>query len=468
MILHKKDDDSKEVGISNNSGYMSNAIDNQQKVEVISEIVQPAKKIEQIEINIGNADFKKQTTGINVVNYANNVDKTSSKPKRNRKDKQQYTSINKWGFEDAKVMQSFEQFKAKCEKSLNKDLPLKYYTKLLLSSMGYYCDIEVNMLTQSFNQKYKKEQISDIDVLGCKIENDLSISFVPVECKSGEDGALDELLKLKGIMDYLGSNKGYLVKNKIASNAREMGENIKVSTMDYSEIRQLLHNLALLDNNNDSWIEVQIENYIKEKYIWENAIKFTRIIEYIKNDYWHQKNYRNIQNLIFLVSSVKDTNALETKEGKYILLQVAKYLSLSIIQLSSYVIHKNYSNPVDKIKEYIFGGARERREKEVLFDRINQILASQSKTSQSFEPEYTSDIIEICLRFVSAPNFAKQAPICIENCIHSFIIESAGYDKDKIIGKFKSITLKFAKDVIVFVCKQANLNPSIFNDILNL
>ena len=420
-----------------------------------SNILCSKDKVEQIEIKIEESRVEEQENSKNEYKYVSSVKEKASEKK---KDKEQYN----------KGIQTFEQFRNKRMNSLNKDLRLKYYTKLLLSSMGYYCDLEVNILTQSFNEKYKKEHISDIDVLGCRIDNDLSITLVPVECKSGEDGSIEELLKLKGVMDYLGSHKGYLIKNKIATNAREIGEKVNISTLDNFEIRQLLKNLNLLDTTNDEWVEIQLENYIREKYICENSQKFTRIMDYIKNDYWHQKNFRNIHNMIFLVSSVKNVNDYKTKEGEYALLQISKYMSLSVIQLASYAIHKNYGNPVDKIKEYIFGGAKERREREVLFDKINQVLATEAREQENFEPEFVTDLIEICLRFMAAPNFAKQVPICIDNCMNAFVIESIGYNRDKLTNKYKDITLKLAKDVIIFICKQANIKPDIFEDILNL
>jgi len=401
---------------------------------------------------------------VNTRTNSNSEEKIKGRQKKIKNDKSEYTyktaKFNAVGNE----IQSFEQFKKKYFNSLNKDVYLKYYSKLLLNSMGYYCDMEVNMVTQSFNQKYKKEQISDIDVLGCKIENDLSIELIPVECKSGEGGALDELLKLKGIMDYLGSHRGYLIKTKIANNAREMGENINISTLDITEMRNLLNNLGLLDIKNEKWIETQINNYLHEKYLFEKAAGISKAVEYLKNDYWHQKNFRNIHNIIFLASNITDSNFYLKKEGKYTLMQLSKYLSISIIRLASFVIHKNYANPLDKIREYIFGGARERREREILFDKVNQVLA----LPQEFEPKYIQEFSEVCLRFIYTPGYGKDVPKCFEYCIKAFILENAGYDKEKLINTYNNITLKLMKDVFVFLCKQARIGISNFSDILNL
>ena len=395
-------------------------------------------------------------------------DTVEIKSNKNKKSKPKYNYVQINNGKAEEGMQTFEQYKIKYYPSLNKDLPLKYFTKLLFKSMGYYCELEINIFTQSFNQKYKKEQISDIDVLGIRIENDLSIDFIPVECKSGEDGALDELLKLKGLMEYLNSHKGYLIKSKIANNAREMGEKINVSTIDQNEIRQLLNNIGLLNISDNKWVDTQLNNYLREKYICERAINFNRTLEYLRNEYWINKNFRNIHNIIFLSTSQKDSSVYSTDEGRYTLIQLCKHLSISLLILGSYIIHKNFSNPVDKVKEYMFGGAREKREREVLFDKVNQILAGYGKTSQKFESDYIEHITEVCIRLISSPNYAKEIPACFDYYLNAYILKNDGYEKDKIPNVFTSITLKLAKDILVFLCKQGNIKTNIFDDFLNI
>lgn len=389
------------------------------------------------------------------------------------KDVNNFTSINnasKKGKNKKQSMESmtFEEFRNINSKSLNKDLQLKYYSKLLLNSMGYYCDLEINLVEESFNNRYKKEQISDIDVLGCRFDNDLSVSMIPVECKSGERGALEELLKLKGVMDYLNTQRGYLIKNKIAVNAREMGSKIGISTLDLNEIKNLICNIGLMDKKNDTWINAQLENYMMEKYIREKSLLISKAMSYVKNIYWQEDNYRNFHNIIYLASECKKQRNCSTKEVKYVILQLSKYLSISILRMASYILHKNYSNVYDKAKEYLFGGAKEKREKEKLFDTINEILMVDGKQTENFEPIYIEEIIEITLRFIKSTNYSKKVPMCIEYIINTFVVNNIGYTKEKIYSKYNDITIKLSKDIIVFICKQANIDKVEFEEILNL
>jgi hypothetical protein len=389
-----------------------------------------------------------------------------NKSKRNKYNNFEKNKMN-YGNKE-KSIETFEQYKSKHYHSLNKDLPLKYLTKLLFNSMGYYCELEINIFTESFNQKYKKEQISDIDVLGVRIESDLNIDCIPVECKSGKDGALDELLKLKGIIEYFNSHKGYLIKSKIANNAREMGEKINISTIDQEEIRKLLSNIGLLNISDQKWISIQLDNYLREKYICERAINFTRALEYLKNEYWTYENYRNIHNIIFLFSNQKDSLIYSTDEGRYTLIKLAINFSISLLRLSSYIIHKNFNNPINKVKEYIFGGAREKRDREVLFDKINQTLSVNGNKMQKFEPDYIDDITELCISLISSPNNAKRIPICFEYYLNAYILKNVGFCKDEISKEFTNITLKLAKDIIVFICKQSKTERKNFEDLFNI
>jgi len=99
-------------------------------------------------------------------------------------------------------------------KSTDEDLPLKLRTSQLFRQLGFLPEIAAQITARSYQEKYAREQLSDYDVLGIKFEPDLQIRRIAAECKSGDRKALEELLKLKGIVAAFGIERGYFIKRK--------------------------------------------------------------------------------------------------------------------------------------------------------------------------------------------------------------------------------------------------------------
>jgi len=64
--------------------------------------------------------------------------------------------------------------------------------------MGYIAFSEVDLCTYTYRGSYKRKQITDFDVLGVRVDPDLEAFVAVAECKSVEERAMENLLKLHG------------------------------------------------------------------------------------------------------------------------------------------------------------------------------------------------------------------------------------------------------------------------------
>ena len=364
--------------------------------------------------------------------------------------------------------QVYDNYVQKIRANLNKDLHLKLLTRRLLESAGFFTALETNIYKPSYLKSFKHEQVSDIDVLGIRFDIDLRNTMVVVECKSGEDHSLDELLKLKGMMDYLNANYGYLVKTTISNNARELGSGLKISTFSHPEIAQLILSQENFNGGLPKWLETETDNYIHEKALLECASGlFPQTVKYLSRDLWNNPDHTNIHNICVLLSKYQGTDVLHRREVRYLFLQLVINISIFILKHCAYALAKSLSNATECLLELSFGGPKEKREREILFDKVNQLLAAEGKQPSNFIPDYTNSIIDLSLMFLKTPSAAKDVPRCLDYYCKASIVSYKGLDINDINIHFSNITLKLTKDILIMATKLGGQNTSVFNDLLN-
>jgi hypothetical protein len=333
----------------------------------------------------------------------------------------------------------------------NKDLVLKLLASRLFTNMGYTTFCETMLPAYTYGKSYRRGQVSDIDVFAIRYEPDLSFSSIAVECKSGNTDALDNLLKLDGICRFKGTSRGVLIQNKIPPNAREVADTLGVTTWDENELKKLL---ICYDIWQDNLSDNLIDEYIKKVEHKKVANKdFPKMCKFLDEDYWVNPENRNIQSIIAILIQSGGKLSKENLSHLYMLDEAVLLLSVSILRAGSYIIRNNLSQPVDRLKDFLFGGARERREREILFDKINQQIGG----SNSFLPAYFNNLAELVVRYVSTPSAAKDVPK-LWSCMIDARLRSEK-DWGAFIEKCDPMVLKLTKDLLRFISKCIKNQP---------
>src|SRR5439155_13866727 len=116
---------------------------------------------------------------------------------------------------------------------------------------------EVDLCTFSYRPKYARKQVTDFDVLGVLLESDFSSQIAVAECKSGDEQAMNFLLKLNGLRVFFNAYKAYLVQARIDSNAREVGRQTGVWCLDEVNLEALLKGCGVEQGH----IQVELNAY---------------------------------------------------------------------------------------------------------------------------------------------------------------------------------------------------------------
>ncbi len=346
----------------------------------------------------------------------------------------------------------------------NKDLPLKLLCKLLFKEMGYSTYFEVKLRTLSYIESVKNHDISDIDVLGINFLADMSQHIIGSECKSGESSALDELYKFIGVMDYYKIQKGYLIKSKIHQNARQVSLANNISCFTEPEIRVLLHGLEV---DIDKVVKIENAKYQKLTSSIKNEQKSNpKLVSYITYDFWNKENWRNIHNLIHLLSTNIQPSLFknDTPEKKLFYYYIVELFALALLKNISLSIAQNYSDVEHTLRNFLYGGPEALDEKRKLYDLIGQF----TNENTSFSPSWESDFINLSSRFAintkSCSHIINLLQDIRENC---FYARKVAINPD-ILKPYNDLTRKFTQDIMQFLIKNTAIEEVVFEDFMQI
>lgn len=350
---------------------------------------------------------------------------------------------------------------------VNKDLDLKILCKTLFKVMGFVTHYEIIVRNKSYVTTYKTHDISDVDVFGYRFNADLSYTTIGSECKSGESGAIDELFKFLGILQYFNIDSGYLIKSKIHQNAREVAIKNNFRCFTEAEIRKVLLGFDL-----DIDKQLRIENgkyYRMQRSIKKLKEKNEKLIDYIFLEYWNKENWKNIHNFMHLLQ-IQDSqhvlfeNGVLKLEDKYCYYYILELLSRCVLKNVSEAMVLNYADIDGAIISCLYGGAESLNEKRRIHDLLNQ--ATQG--TNAFEPSWHTDLVTISSRFSQSTKAASKIPDLLQDIYENSFYESGIKFEPKIFKKYSDLTRKFTQDLIQFVEKHCKIENAVFEDFMKL
>jgi hypothetical protein len=346
----------------------------------------------------------------------------------------------------------------------NKDLDLKLMCKILFKEMGYSTHYELKLRTKSYIDTIKTHDISDIDVFGCRFFQDLTYHCVGSECKSGESNALDELYKFIGVVEYYGIDKGYFIKTKIHQNARQVSLKQRLSCFTEAELRKLLIGFSY-----DVEKQIKIESAIYHKL--NQSIKsqekiYERLVNYICYDYWNKENWRNIHNIIHLLSKSVQKKLFKENDlnEKVFFYYIAELFSISVLKNLYMATFESFSDIESSIRNQLYGGGESLSEKQKIYDIMNQA----TNQNISFSPTWELDFINMSFRFSNHTSSSSQIAQFFQEMREESFYSKKVQIKQKSIKKFDDYTRKFAHDVLHFLIKHTTIDIEVYQEILDV
>lgn len=267
---------------------------------------------------------------------------------------------------------------------------------------------------------------------------------------------MNYLLKLNGLRKFFNAYKAYLVQSRIDQNAREIGLQTGIWCLDDANLDTLLAGCGV----EASHIDVEKTSYEKKVAVGEQQKKaFPKAVEYLKYDFWTLPNYRNIVNLIRLFKLMVQSVDVQNESHRLLAKQMAVNLGVAVSQITADVLRHDANDVPLVVLNRLLGGARERRDREVLYDTIAKLIPNQKL---SVTPDFHEPLTELVLRFVNAARDACGAINCLDHLVRQSLSDRFESVWGSAEQNYGARTLKLANDVYHFIGQSTGVPLSIF------
>ncbi len=339
----------------------------------------------------------------------------------------------------------------------DKDLILKLCVSTIFRHLGYTVFHEVDLCTYSYQPKYTRKQITDFDVLGVNIEADFSSHVAVAECKSLEEKAMENLLKLNGIKEFFKADKAYFVQKRIDVNAREIGRELGIWVLDEQNLTTLMASMDIM-------VATHVENEqkvyeAKDKLNLNKKSELFRLQEYLKYDFWTLPDHRNIINLLRLIQSA--SLKFDSKNTGHVALahQAATNFSLAVIRLVAQTVKHNVNDIPEGILTRLLGGVRERRDREALFDTVAKVVKDERLTPI---PPFYDSLVELAVRLVNASTYSTKITPCLDHITRCVLVPEVNSVYGTPEKAYGSRILKLSRDIIHFLLGHTGVPKELF------
>lgn len=341
--------------------------------------------------------------------------------------------------------------------SNDQDLDYKLKVSAAFTKMGYAVFQEVDLSTFSYQPKYQRKQVSDFDVLGLLVEADFGVTTAVAECKTIEERAMDMLLKLKGLKEFFHADKAYLVQKRIDVNAREVARDMGIWCLDDGNLAALLKGLNVRD---DVDVAVEREVYLeKERISKELKSEHQKAHEYLRYNFWTMPAYRNIINLLRHAQLLGEKVEAVNTNDVVLCHLLATNLAVAICGLTLDVMRFDNTDIETGVRNRIHGGARERRDREALFDAIAKMVPN---ARLSVEPPFLPALCELVARFINASASASKVIQCLDHLSRQRVLPNYSKATGEAEQVFGDRTVKLARDVLYFIAREGRIPIDVF------
>ena len=329
----------------------------------------------------------------------------------------------------------------------NKDLNLKLITSRIFKDFGYATWLEVDFFVSTYSAAYSSPEVTDFDVVGISFDGDLSIRSIVAECKTPERRSAEDLLKLLGSLHLFGANRGYLVKERIADNAREVANEHGIACLDHEEALRLLNSLEKEPN-------IRLESERRGYDTWKSVMNdlrnddsLTKTLRYLRRGFWTNKTWENL-NTLFYVSRTLLLPNLNPENTNHcaLIIELCRLFNISILGLCNSVLTSRLGQIEREIEVQLFGGSKSRRTRERFYDEIARALPKKFQMPSPLNPPYLPQLKEVVSYYLMSPLAASKTPMVLQQVLFQNYLGI----KDMYYGtpqtEFSEDTIKLAKD----------------------
>jgi hypothetical protein len=352
------------------------------------------------------------------------------------------------------------------------DLGLKVGVRRLLWAMGHSTRLDVELrgerrpLETAVPERRQRrggyETFTDLDVLGVLTTPGFRVTTTIADCKSGaRDKPTARMFWARGVADLFGADQVMLVReHDVNDGTRQLSGRLGISVLTARDLLTM-QNLYSAPARSSSPLEVLFDKETVAAHLSAfNSLdrRLSRLVDFRNFDYWVNEPHRNVMQLMAHMSDVR--RLLEPRNPAHLALFVdlAWMFTLSLIRALNYA-QGAFVNELDRgLQEYLFGGARDLREKRELAALL-QTVAPEGSKKRDHLPEYYPALLELSARLLRRPD-EVQCALRYAELTSALMAAKQSVTLSQVFREdFRPVAAKLLADVCGFLVSAATLNP---------
>ena len=366
-----------------------------------------------------------------------------------------------------------------------KDIQLKVGLAKLFWAWGYVPQLEVKII-HSAALSSKQYELTDVDVYGIRATSDFSMQRLLGDCTTGKVSPISRAFWLKGVMDFLGAQRGYLLVRPM----KPITEDHKLSAYSMgitlmSEQEFVLFQSKLLPPNFPQ--EMRLFDQESWRYYEGNVSNIKsleRLNDYRKYRFWIDPPSRALRHSLLEIKTVREEIDPRQKLQKALVLDMTTLFSIALLDMLCRLFHL-YLIPEHKadidhyLKTYVYGGRE-------YYDHVNRLARLIQQYRQQELPMFADraggpeSISDLSLpewdRFLQLFRTILDHPSQFRNSIRFLrfvLFERLLYDNQAVsigqaIPDITTHTIKLTIDVVDYFLRACGLHDKFWTPISDL
>lgn len=364
-----------------------------------------------------------------------------------------------------------------------KDAYLKLRLSRLLWKMGYFVRRNIPVSTYTLGKRVPKRiDITDIDVLGIRWDEDFTPDKIVCECKSGSKAKpLDRSFWLRGVMHYFGARKGYLLVKESGMVPGNVGAKMGVTVIDHNLLVDLEKRYEI---ENDYWVGSCNPEIDSKIFLYRKSLKETvrRPLNYIVYGYWKDPEYYQIKRLITSGRDLSEKFQPSIDAYRWLAFESINLFAVSVLSFCSKLFVTEPQRFNEDASTELFGGFLSKIERQGIANSLFKLMKSyiESQYQDKFplmpehlnlNPDYFDKLVDLLARLMSKPRESKMLPVILDIFFFEFLCKNKEPSKEELASYAGDhdiyLLVKLAKNVVEFFLESTSLNPDIFKPLLS-
>lgn len=356
--------------------------------------------------------------------------------------------------------------------SNDRDHGYKLLGKRLAWALGYVPLLNVPVWLPELLSGRAGLELTDADVLGFRFDPSGKASKILIDCKSTTKGrAVDRVLWVRGLGEFLAVDDLYLFQARIPQNARWLADQLAVRCLDQDDLSRMERHLGLdtlkgpyFDGSGYEQLHALLNGFPK-------ASEYRALARFLLGGVWTLPPTRRVPTLLSLgeQSELRQKLRADVLPHRVLVLQGTLALALNLGLLAARLNVVDLLDLENRLREELHGGGEALEQKRRYLAAIARLTAESSGDSKDVDVDLSNfpRLLELVNRLLMRRNVLNDAVRDIDLALHYVASGHSKFPRN-IGGAPHSLSGKIASDILSLFVSSNGLNPDFASVIMAL